>query len=495
MDPNNTSSASNSPVLGSLSGYESTSVAGLPPPPPTSPVPAASVQPVNKKKPIKKILFISLILLFVVGVLAMVMPFLKQNVGGIIGGPTEIVWWGLWEPASVVQPLIDEYQQTHPNVKITYLEQSREDYRERLTSALAGGSGPDIFRMHNTWVPMFRSSLEPVPSGVIAPSDYAQTFYPEALGSLSNGSEAVAIPLEFDSLALYVNDQIFDTYLKSAPTTWDELKALAMELTVKNESGIIQQSGVALGNSKNVDHWPEILGLLMMQNNVEMNNPASTENAAIALEYYTRFQTLDRVWDETLPNSTQMFANGKLAMYFAPSWRAHEIRKLNPSLRFSTVPVPQLPKSRPDEANLYYATYWAEGVNSESGAKSQAFDFLKFLVQKGSLEKMYQNASSYDQSRKFGEPFSRRDMLELLGSDPVVGSFVRQGPEAKTWYLQSLTWDGPTGINTQINSAYDTAVVEVVDGGSAERAIETAGEAVRKVLVQYGLIAPPPLPK
>lgn len=491
MDPNNTSSASNSPVLGSLSGYESGSVAGLPPPPPQNPAPLTPVAEAPKKgSPLKKILLVSLFLMLILGVVVMVLPFVKKNVP-LIGGPTEIVWWGLWEPISVVQPLIDEYEQSHPNVKIKYVEQSKEDYRERLTSALAGGSGPDIFRMHNTWVPMFRTSLDPVPNSIIAPSDYLEVFYPESASSLSNGTEAVAIPLEFDSLSLYINDQIFDTYLKSPPTTWDELKALSTELTVKSENGIIQQSGVALGNSKNVDHWPEILALLMMQNNVNMNNPSETENAAIALEYYTRFQTLDRVWDETLPNSTQMFANGKLAMYFAPSWRAHEIRKLNPNLRFRTVPVPQLPKSRPDEANLYYASYWAEGVNTESPSKSQAFDFLKFLVQKESLEKLYQNASNYDPSRKFGEPYPRRDMAQLLAADPVVGSFVRQGIEAKTWYLQSLTWDGPSGINTQINKAYDAAITEVVEGGSAERAIETAGAAVRNVLIQYRLIAAP----
>ena len=32
----------------------------------------------------------------------------------------ELVYWGLWEPSSVMQPLIDEYESTHPGVNILY---------------------------------------------------------------------------------------------------------------------------------------------------------------------------------------------------------------------------------------------------------------------------------------------------------------------------------------------------------------------------------------
>lgn len=465
--------------------------------PPVSPeavtqTPPNSGFPPQRRAFPKKLIIILFVIIIVLGLISVLVPILRQNIGRV-GGQVNLTWWGLWEDQSVVQPLIDEYQAANPNVKVTYIQQSKEDYRERLTSALASGDGPDIFRYHNTWVPMFRSNLAPVPSDTIAPSDYLATFYPDAAASLSSGSDIVGVPLEFDSLALYVNDSIFDTYLKSPPTTWDELKQLAQEMTVKDPSGVIQQAGVALGNATNVDHWPEILALLMMQNQVNMTDPSS-ENAAIALDYYTRFQTQDQVWNDTLPTSTQMFASGKLAMYLAPSWRAHEIAALNPNLRFHTVTAPQLPKSFTDEPNLYYASYWAEGVSEESSFKPEAFKFLKFMVERTSLEQFYQNAVNSDPNRKFGEPYPRRDMQALIASEPVVGSFVRQGQEAKTWFLQSFTWDGPTGINSLMNEIFAEAVGSVVTGGSAERAMEKAAGEVQQVLAQYGLIRPLPTP-
>ena len=79
------------------------------------------------------------------------------------GGEADLTWWGLWEDESVVAPLIAEYQEANPKVKIQYVKQSQQDYRERLTNALAKGEGPDIFRFHNSWVPMLKNELDFVP--------------------------------------------------------------------------------------------------------------------------------------------------------------------------------------------------------------------------------------------------------------------------------------------------------------------------------------------
>ena len=55
-----------------------------------------------------------------------------------------ITWWGLWEDQNNVQPLISAYEAAHKGVKVTYVQQSPQDYRERLTSALA--SFRSVFR-------------------------------------------------------------------------------------------------------------------------------------------------------------------------------------------------------------------------------------------------------------------------------------------------------------------------------------------------------------
>lgn len=473
-----------------------TSVAQQPQQAPTQPVGSFTVPPPKRQLP-KILIWVG------VGILALIIIFSLVKIltsKGKVGGTAQITWWGLWEDQTAVDSLITEYETAHPKVKINYLRQSQADYRERLTSSLAKGQGPDIFRFHNTWVPMFKTQLDTLPASVMNPADYSKTFYPIAASDLTLGNGIVGIPLEYDAILLYINSDIFDKAGKTPPTTWAELRSLAKELTVKDDQGVITQSGVALGRTENVDHWPEILGLMMLQNGVDPVHPdkcsaappggtgGSTEvcPGADALTFFSLFSTVDGVWDATLPPSTAAFAAGKLAMYFAPSWRAFEIQQANPNLKFKTVGVPQLPKDSPNQPDIAYATYWAEGVWSRSSSKAAAWDFLKFLSTKDSMQKLYQNEARV---RMFGEPYSRIDMASLLGDHPVIGSLINQAPGAESWYLASRTFDGPTGINSLLSKYFEDAINAAIAGQDIKKTLQTAAQGVSQVLSQYGLIS------
>ncbi len=426
------------------------------------------------------------ILLIIVGILLLVFGIfigvraLLSRFG--TGGEVKLTWWGLWEDSGVISPLIAEYEVGHPRVKINYVMQSHQDYRERLTNSLAKGEGPDIFRFHNSWVPMFRKELDFLPSSVMSASEFSQTFYPTAISDLTVGAGLVGIPLEYDGLVLYINQDIFDQNAKTPPTTWDDLRQTAISLTKKDEQGTITQAGVALGRVENVDHWQEILGLMMLQNGVNLEKPTG-KLAEDALTFFTVFSSVDGVWDATLPFSTQAFAAGKLAMYFGPSWRTFEIKTQNPNLKFKVVPVPQLPKTTPNEPDISYASYWVEGIWSRSKNKAAAWEFLKFLSSKETLEKLYQNEAKV---RQFGEPYPRVDMASLLSTDPILGALITQAPSAESWYLHSRTFDGPTGINSLIGKYFEDAITAVNTGTVAAKALEPAASGVEQVLSQYG---------
>ncbi len=445
-------------------------------------VPAAPLVPPPPKRKFPKI-FIWVGIVLVVLILIFVLFRLFSGGGG--AKSSEITWWGLWEDDTIVAPLITEYEAKHPKTKITYVKQSPVDYRERLVSSLAKGNGPDIFRFHNTWVPMFKNDLDTLPPSAINPADFAKTFYTIASSDLTSGSGIVGVPLEYDALTLYINEDIFTKAGKTPPATWDDLRTVARELTVKDDQGVITQSGVALGRTENVDHWPEILGLMMLQNGVDLTNPVG-KPAEDALTFFVIFSSVDGVWDASLPPSTQAFAAGKLAMYIGPSWRAFEIKQQNPNLKFKTVPIPQLPKDSPTESDITYATYWAEGVWSRSSRKSEAWDFLKFLSTQESLQKLYANASKV---RGFGEPYPRPDMANLISTHPVLGSIIKQAPGAQSWYLASRTFDGPTGLNSLLAKYFEDAINAVAEGKPADQALVTVAQGVQQVLAQYRLIA------
>jgi ABC-type glycerol-3-phosphate transport system substrate-binding protein len=435
-----------------------------------------------------------LILFLVLGLAALVIfaittGLASRFVPGL--GQTTLTYWGLWEPEAVMRPIFDEFSKTHPNIKVEYKIQSPQEYRERLQSALNQNTGPDIFRIHNTWLPMFRGDVAPVPSSIMSPADFTKTFFPSAVSDLRSGSDFFGLPLEYDGIAMFVNDAILANHSLAVPENWEDLRnsALAMtecatdDGTCKDGSKIIV-SGAALGSAENIDHWQDIISVLMLQNNVSLNqlDSPSPKAAEDVFEYFSSFNRPLGIWDPNLPNSTSFFASGKLGIYFGPSWRVFDIQALNPRLKFSVHPLPQLPVDPArNESPITYASYWVEVVNKRSTKTKAAWELLAYLSSPDVLTQF--QAQAVTAGRQFGEPYSRIDLIDSL-PEPAK-TFASQGKISRSWYLASFTHDGPTGINSLLSDAFAKAVARTLT-------VPALAKEVNGVLSQYGLATPLP---
>ena len=389
-----------------------------------------------------------------------------------------IEYWGLWEPNAVMESILDEFETQNPGITVQYVSQSHRDYRERLQTAIVSKTGPDVFRFHASWTPMLARELAPLPSSVLTATDFESAFYPVARAQLTINETIVGVPVMYDGLQLYYNKEIFQTAGVQPPKTWSELRTLATTLAI-NEGDQLKRGGVALGASSNVEHFSDILGLLMIQNGAKLEEPNSPEGRD-ALLFYTNFLTQDKVWNDSMPSSTVAFARGDVAMMLAPSWRAFEVQTLNPNLQFGTAPVPQLANER-----ISWASYWAEGVNAMSDKQVPAWKLVQYLSSSATQKRLY---ASQAQVRSFGEPYSRKDLADELAVQPLVAPLLQDAPYARGWYMSSFTHDN--GINDQINKYYADAVNAVIEGKDITTVMGTLGSGVQQVLVQYNLIAP-----
>ena len=407
-------------------------------------------------------------------------------------GPATLTYWGLWEPNSAMQVAIDDYKRVKPNVTINYQKMSPINYRERLTAAIASETGPDIVRIHNSWLPMLKNSLQPIPSSVYSAETFKNTFYGVASDDLVSGGQVWAVPLEIDTILMYVNEDLLTKSGGTVPTTWEDFSPVVSQMTVRSGGGL-QTSGTALGGASNVDHWQEVVGLMMLQAGVDLNSAGNSTAAQEAMGFYTGFITAYQTWDETQDASTLAFANGKVGFYFGPSWRFFDIKEIssnnsnNSDLNFKVYPVPQLQGSLVAGRPVNYATYWAEAVSKKSKNGQEAAEFLKFISSKEELSKLY---SAEAKLRGFGEPYSRVDLGESLKSDPVAGVVISQAPTARSWYLASVTNDGETGINSKIGKYYTDAINSIIgQSGQSDvaKALETVAAGVSQVLGSYGV--------
>lgn len=423
------------------------------------------------KKFLSKFLLI-LISAFVLSGCTLKLPNLKKEEN------ITLKYWGLWEAATTINNVISDYKKIKPNVTIVYEKKSPQQYREILQNQITSGKGPDIFRFHNTWTLMLKDQLEPVPPEILSDSDFKKNFYPTVFFDLRNQDKKfVGVPLEIDGLGLYWNEELFRAAgVINPPLTWQELAQTAAKLTVKDQAGNIKTAGIALGTASNVDHFSDILGLMILQNGGDPKVP--NDRTADALEYYVNFaKGENRVWDETMPSSTVAFTGGNLAMYFGPSWRAIEIKNANPLLNFKIAPVPQL-----EGGKVAWASYWAEGVSSQSKYKKEAWEFVKYLQEEQTLIKMYSD-SVKSPGRFIGEPYSKVSMAAKIKQDPLVGAYISDAPNMRSFSMASRTFDN--GLNDQIIKAYEDAVNTTLSGGSAKNALQTTAKNVANIFNRF----------
>ena len=395
-----------------------------------------------------------------------------------VGPKIKLTYWGIFEPKELMLPLINEYQKLHPEIEIDYSPRSfatLAQYKELLLTRLRQGTGPDLLRLHISWVPQFAKDMAPLPSAVMSEKEYSETFYPSAKKNAAVNNNIYAVPLQYDGLALFLNDRLVEEATASAKTeTWLEFRDLAAKLTKYDPSGKIVRAGAALGLAGNVAHAADIFGLMLGQSDLEFPRDLDTPAAQDALTFYVNFVRKDGVWSASFTNSIQAFAREEVALMIAPGWRILDIKNLNPALRFSLRSVPQIPSLEGHmQTNIHWATYWVEGVAAKSPNSRAAWDFLKFLSSKESLKKLYTLASS---ARPYVASYPRTDLAEDLSADPLTQPILAGAPSARSFIITENAGNDP------YTEAIRTAIDAAAKGESPATALATAKANIEKLL-------------
>ena len=379
-----------------------------------------------------------------------------------------LTYWGLWEDENVMSQVISGYERENPNVKVEYKLMDSKQYRETLTTRILNGTGPDIFRFHNTWTPMLRTMgvIQPLSTQAITPNDFRKEFYPVMQKDLIHEGAIYGIPLHIDTLALFVNTKILQAAGDSIPKNWIEFVNTVKDTTTIDETGAIKTSGASMGSYDNVTHAPDIISLLMLQNGTDLYNVGgSSENAVTALQFYSDFvNNKPAVWDPNSDVSIKIFAQDKLAMYFGYSWDIFMIRSLNKDLSFTVNPVPTLPGNSP----LTIASYWVEGVSSKTKNSKEAMKFMRFLSLKETEQKLYQE--------------------QVKSGRELIYPFLAQAENSTSSFFASDTHDGDNGINSRMNLYLKKTIDDIIGSNhtSVESSVDTLSNGTKQVLTDYG---------
>lgn len=364
------------------------------------------------------------------------------NIGGGSNERAVLEFWGVFDDRSAYDQAIRLFEAENPNIKVIYTQLSYEDYERNIVSALAANSGPDIWMIHNSWLPKHIDKLQPMPEqfsdgeDTMTLKEYRDTFVDVAYEDLIGNGRIYSMPLYVDTLAMYYNKDILNSAgFTTPPATWEDFNETVKTITRQDARGNISQAGAAIGTARNINRSTDILMELMLQSGVQMTNADNTEvtftrsvdNQAvgeIALQYYTDFANLQKevyTWNDSQHYSVDAFAEGSAGIMFNYSHQVGLLREKSSRLNFAVAPMPQLSRSN----SITFASYWAPAVSLKSQNGDAAWKFINFMAQR---------EASLDYLTQTKRPGARRDIIAVQQNDLDLGVFATQALSARSWF-------------------------------------------------------------
>ncbi|HEV6952057.1 MAG TPA: ABC transporter substrate-binding protein [Promicromonospora sp.] len=238
--------------------------------------------------------------------------------GGSGDGPQEVTFWGSWSGAQAkqLQQQADAFNEAQDEYDVTYVGQ--ELVEEKLLTALASGSVPDVvlWDRYNTPLYVPKNALTPLDEYIEADGVDLGQFYDQAMGELVVDDQTWGLPLLVDNRSLFYNTELLEEAGVEPPTDWDSLKAAA-EATTRRD-GRLTVAGFALDDPGLFNIWLRQAGGQMFTD----DGTATAFNSPEGLEVLEFWQSLldAGVYEPGFGEGVDAFAEGSVAMKYDGPW-------------------------------------------------------------------------------------------------------------------------------------------------------------------------------
>ena len=345
---------------------------------------------------------------------------------------------------------------------ISYVEKSTGTIETEFTEALARGTGPDLVILTQDKLWKNKPKLSIIPYTSISERDFKTAFVEEGELFL-DGAGIYALPLSIDPMVLYYNRDLLSAAGQARPMAyWDEIYALAANLSKMDAAGNLVSSVMALGEARNIHHAKDILSLLLLQagtpitsfigselrSQISMNFGTPVSPGEATFNFYTQFSNPARVyysWNRSLIDAQTHFTSGSSAYYLGFASELRVLKNKNPTLNFGISPVPQ---SRVSGKTVTFGRLRAVAISRGSRNPSAALALATKLVSR---------EAALSLAEILALPPARRDLLSRKPTDATSSVFYDAA-------LQSKGWLDPDTVATDI---IFRAAIESITSGRA----------------------------
>jgi multiple sugar transport system substrate-binding protein len=344
-------------------------------------------------------------------------------------------FWAMGREAEIVAELVPQFEREHPGIVVEVQQLAWTAAHEKLLTAFAGNSLPDLCQLGNTWIAEFASldALEPLDarvqrSATVDRDDYFPGIW--ATGVL--GDTTYGVPWYVDTrLLFYRRDLLAAAGYDHPPRTWDEWHR--MLVAVKRRAGPERYAVLLPLNEF------EPLQVLALQQPEPMLRDGGrygnfrSESFRRALGFYARMfdeGLAPKVSNTQISNVWLEFGNGYYAFYVSGPWNIGEFRRRLPPERqgsWTTAPMPG-----PEGPGASNAGGSSLVIFRSSRRKDAAWAFVEFLSRPAIQARLHELAGDLPPRRSAWSHAS-------LARDPYVRAFreqlerVRPLPQVPEW--------------------------------------------------------------
>ena len=298
-------------------------------------------------------------------------------------GTTEIQFWAFGSEGENVKALIPEFERTHPGLKVKLQVIPWTAAHEKLLTAYAGESTPDICQLGNTWIPEFVTlkAIEPLAPWIRRGNIDSTSYFSGIWRTNFIDTVQYGLPWYVDTRVLfYRKDILAAAGFPSAPATWAEWDTACHRIITTG--GNHGRYAVLLPTTE----WapPVILGLQRgskMLKDRDRYGDFSGERFRGAFRYYIDF--FEKKYAPAaltdVMNIYQSFGEGYFAMYITGPWNIGEFsRRLPPELQDMWMTAP-LPGPEPGVPGVSLAGGSSLVLFTNSPRKEAAWQLIQYL--------------------------------------------------------------------------------------------------------------------
>lgn len=387
-------------------------------------------------------------------------------------------WGGASGDANYIRTnreIIEEFERTHPNIKVQ-MEHNPDAYVQKILMSVVAGTQPDVMALDASSAAIFienNTLLDLMPFIRNDPEINLDDYYPNVLNIARRGEALYALPDTFTPMVMYYNKRCFERAGVPLPKdnwTWTDFLRAARGLTIRSSDGKAAQYGAE------VTTWMPGWVMWIWQNGGDVLSPDGTRATGYldspqsieAIRFYTDLVLKHKV-APTVTEAQAMGADNLLAGRVATSvsghWSIIHFRASEGSIkgyRFRDLGVVGLPRRKKRITVIYEA---GPAVMKGTRHPREAYEYAKFISGRWAQRKIAELSVGISARRDVAEEFRHKSPL-----DPAFLDNIRyaRGPQGAFTEQYALVED----IGRE-------AIEEILLGkSSVEEALRTAARRI-----------------